>query len=164
MGRDPQGLRVSDQQREQVAQAIRDHYAAGRLNEEELTERVTAAYAARTDSDLAEVVKDLPALPPSPQQQKAELRQRRSDLQTRLFQEAGGGVIAFGVCTAIWVANGANGSFWPIWVALVTLLVLARSAWRLYGPGADLDEVERHLDRRRSKRELEHERRSHRRR
>jgi DUF1707 SHOCT-like domain len=148
---DSSGLRVSDQQREQVAQAIRDHYAAGRLNEEELTERVTAAYSALTESDLAEVVKDLPKLPASPQQQQAELRKRRSDLQSRLFQEAGGGAIAFAVCTAIWAANGAHGSFWPIWVALVTLIVLARSAWRLYGPGADLDEVERHLDRGRSR-------------
>ena len=156
----PDGLRVSDQQREQVAQAIRDHYAAGRLNEEELTERVTAAYAARTDSELAELVKDLPALPPSPYQQKAELRERRKQLQSRLLQEAGGGAIAFGVCTAIWAASGAHGSFWPIWVALVTLIVLARSAWRLYGPGADLDEAERHLDRRSS----HHERHSHRRR
>jgi hypothetical protein len=157
---DSSGLRVSDQQREQVAQAIRDHYAAGRLNEEELTERVTAAYSALTESDLAEVVKDLPKLPASPQQQKAELRKRRSDLQSRLFQEAGGGAVAFAVCTAIWAANGAHGSFWPIWVALLTLIVLARSAWRLYGPGADLDEVERHLDRRRSR----EERHSHRRR
>ena len=156
----PEGLRVSDQQREQVAQAIRDHYASGRLNEEELTQRVTAAYAARTDSDLAELVKDLPALPPSPLQQKAELRKRRSELQSRLFQEAGGGAIAFAVCTAIWAASGAHGSFWPLWVGLVTLVVLARSAWRLYGPGADLDEVERHLDRRSS----HHERHSHRRR
>ena len=157
---DPSGLRASDQQRDQTAQAIRDHYAAGRLNEEELTERVTAAYAARTESDLAELVKDLPKLPASPQQQKAELRERRSDLQRRILQEAGGGAVAFGVCTAVWLASGAHGSFWPIWVALLTLIVLARSAWRLYGPGADLDEVERHLDRRRSN----HERHSHRRR
>ena len=157
---DSSGLRVSDQQREQVVQAIRDHYAAGRLNEEELTERVTAAYAARTESDLAELVRDLPKLPASPQQQKAELRKRRADLQRRILQEAGGGAVAFGVCTAMWLASGAHGSFWPIWVALLTLIVLARSAWRLYGPGADLDEVQRHLDRRRS----HDERHSHRRR
>ena len=157
---DSSGLRVSDQQREQVVQAIRDHYAAGRLNEEELTERVTAAYAARTESDLAELVRDLPKLPASPQQQKAELRKRRADLQRRILQEAGGGAVAFGVGTAVWLASGAHGSFWPIWVALLTLIVLARSAWRLYGPGADLDEVQRHLDRRRS----HDERHSHRRR
>lgn len=157
---DSSGLRVSDQQRDQTAQAIRDHYAAGRLNEEELTERVTAAYAARTESDLAELVKDLPKLPASPQQQKAELRERRGELQRRILQEAGGGAVAFGVCTALWLASGAHGSFWPIWVALLTVIVLARSAWRLYGPGADLDEVERHLDRRRS----HQERHTHRRR
>jgi hypothetical protein len=156
---EPSGLRVSDQQREQVAQAIREHYASGRLNEDELTERVTAAYAARTESDLAELVKDLPALPPSPLQQKVELRKRRSELQKRLLQEAGGGAISFAVCVGIWAASGAQGSFWPIWVALVTVIVVARSAWRLYGPGADLDELERDLDERRS-----HLRHTHRRR
>ena len=50
---EPAGLRVSDQQREQTAQAIREHYAAGRLTEDELNERLQAALQARTNANLA---------------------------------------------------------------------------------------------------------------
>src|SRR5436853_23129 len=35
-------VRVSDEQRERAAQEIREHFAAGRLTEEELSERVDA--------------------------------------------------------------------------------------------------------------------------
>ena len=37
---------------------------------------------------------------------------------------------------AVWAATGADGSFWPIWVFLVSGLRLVRDAWRLLGPGA----------------------------
>jgi hypothetical protein len=45
---DPGDVRVSDDERERVAREIREHYAAGRLDDNELNERVEAAYAART--------------------------------------------------------------------------------------------------------------------
>jgi Domain of unknown function (DUF1707) len=164
---DPQGLRVSDQQREQAAQAIREHFAAGRLTEDELNERVQAALQARTDSELAALMKDLPALPVSQRERQAELAQRRARLQRRVLQEVGGGVVVFAVCTAIWLASGAHGQFWPIWVALVAVLALARSSWRLYGPAPDLEQVERDLDRRQrshgDRRSERYRRRSHRR-
>ena len=41
-------LRVSDEQRERVAVALREHCAAGRLTLEELSERLDEAYRART--------------------------------------------------------------------------------------------------------------------
>jgi Domain of unknown function (DUF1707) len=164
---EPSGLRVSDQQREQTAQAIRDHFAAGRLTEDELNERLQGALQARTDSDLAALLSDLPALPITPRERKAQLAQRRGELRRRVLQEAGGGVALFAVCTVIWLASGAHGQFWPIWVALVTVLALARSTWRLYGPDPQLDEVERDLERRHRRDERHRERsdrRSHRRR
>jgi Domain of unknown function (DUF1707) len=161
---EPSGLRVSDQQRDQTAQAIREHFAAGRLTEDELNERLQAALQARTDADLAALVKDLPALPISPRERKAELAQRRGELRRRLLQEAGGGVVVFAVCTAIWLGSGAHGQFWPVWVALVTVLALARSTWRLYGPAPDPDHVERELDsRQRRHQERRAGRHSHRR-
>lgn len=143
-------LRVSDQQRERAAQELREHFAAGRLTEEELSERVDAAYAARTEQQLRELLADLPRLPLSPQQQKAALAQRRSQLQRRLIQEVGGGIVLFVVCVVVWAASGANGQFWPIWVAVVALIPLIRNGWRLYGPAPQLDRVERELDRRAS--------------
>lgn len=142
------GYRASDQQREETAQQLREHFAAGRLSHEELDERVQQAYAARTEQQLRQLLSDLPGLPATPQQQKAELVARRSQLQRRLFQELGGGVALFVVCVVVWVASGAQGQFWPIWVALVVLIPLLRNGWRMYGPSPQLDRVERELDRR----------------
>lgn len=53
-------LRVSDADRDQVAHVLGEHAAAGRLTPAELETRLTRAYAARTDGDLAELVRDLP--------------------------------------------------------------------------------------------------------
>jgi hypothetical protein len=64
------------------------------------------------------------------------------------MQEAGGGVIAFLVCSGIWIASGAHGQFWPIWVALVVVIALLRNGWNLYGPAPQLDRVEDQLARR----------------
>lgn len=143
---DSSDLRVSDQQRERAAQEIREHYAAGRLTDEELSERVQAAYGARTERELRALTADLPKLPATPAQQKAELAQRRRQLQRRLLQETGGGAALFVLCTLIWLASGAQGQFWPVWVALVALIPLLRNGWRLYGPAPQLDRVERELE------------------
>jgi Domain of unknown function (DUF1707) len=148
---DDADLRASDQQRERAAEEIREHYAAGRLTDEELDARVQAAYGARTEGDLKALLADLPKLPASPAQQKAELVQRRRQLQRRLLQEAGGGSSAFVICTAIWLGSGASGFFWPIFVALATLIPLVRNAWALYGPAPELDRVERELESRRGR-------------
>lgn len=142
------GYRASDQQREETAQLLREHFAAGRLSQDELDERVQQAYAARSEQQLRRLLSDLPGLPATPQQQRAELAVRRSQLQRRLMQEMGGGVALFVVCVVVWLASGAQGQFWPIWVALVVLIPLLRNGWRLYGPAPQLDRVERELDRR----------------
>jgi hypothetical protein len=143
------GLRVSDEQRERAAQEIREHFAAGRLTEEELSERVQGAYAARTDNELADLVADLPKLPVSRRQQKAEIAERRRELQRRLLQQSGGGLVPFVVCAVVWAASGAHSPFWPAWVLLIVVIPLVRNGWRLYGPAPELDRVERELERRR---------------
>jgi hypothetical protein len=73
-----QDLRVSDEQRERAVQDIREHFAAGRLTEDELSDRVEAAYAAQTQRELAWQLADLPRLPATRAQQKAELAARRN--------------------------------------------------------------------------------------
>ncbi len=142
-------LRLSDEQREQAVQELREHYAAGRLSDEELSERVQAAYSARTEAQLRTLRADLPKLPASPEQQRAELRERRAGLQRRILQEAGGGATLFLICTVVWIAAGAHGQFWPIWIALVAVLPLIRTGWQLYGPAPDLDQAEADLARHR---------------
>ena len=145
---DTSSLRVSDQDREEAARQIREHYAAGRLSEDELNERLEAVYGSRTEADLAAVRADLPALPATRAAGLTELRARRSQLQRRLLQQSGGGVALVALCTAIWLIDGANGQFWPVWVMIVVLIPLLRNGWRLYGPAPDLDRVEAELERR----------------
>jgi hypothetical protein len=116
---DPADLRLSDEQREQAARELREHFAAGRLSEEELSDRVQGVYRAQTEAQLRALQADLPKLPATPQQRRAELAERRAVLQRRLLQESGGGLVLFLVCTGVWIASGAHGQFWPIWVALV---------------------------------------------
>jgi hypothetical protein len=53
-------MRVSDADREAVTAKLRDHYAEGRLNSDELDERVTAALHAKTYGDLRALTTDLP--------------------------------------------------------------------------------------------------------
>lgn len=53
-------LRVSDADREQVARVLGEHAVAGRLTPAELEQRLDRAYAARTDGELTELVRDLP--------------------------------------------------------------------------------------------------------
>ena len=142
-------LRASDEQRERAAQEIREHFAAGRLTDEELSDRVQAAYSARTEHDLTQLLSDLPKLPATPAQQKAEIGARRRQLQRRLLQETGGGAALFLLCTVIWLVSGAHGQFWPMWLAVVVLIPLMRNGWRLYGPAPELDRVERELEARR---------------
>jgi hypothetical protein len=133
-------LRASDAQRDSAAAEIREHYAAGRLSDDELTERLDAVYQARTQGELRELRRDLPALPGDAGTEVAERRRR---LRGELIQETGASLVPFFICTAIWLFSGGNGTFWPIWVSLIAIIPLVRNGWALYGPGADLDEYER---------------------
>lgn len=54
-------LRASDADRERIAEILRDAYAEGRLTMEEHSERIEAAYAARTFGELVPLTRDLPA-------------------------------------------------------------------------------------------------------
>jgi hypothetical protein len=156
---DHSDLRASDEQRDRAAQEIREHFAAGRLTDEELSERVHAAYSARTERELSALLADLPKLPATRAQQKAELVERRAYLQRRLLQQTGGGLGVFVVCTVIWAVSGGHdhGQFWPIWVLLVVLIPLLRNGWRLYGPAPELDRVERELDKHRHRDQIRNE-------
>jgi hypothetical protein len=155
---DSSGLRVSDSEREQLAGELREHMLAGRLSSEEFEERVAKAYRARTRAQLDELKTDLPMGMVS---FEGELAKRKAKLRRRLIQEGGGAVGLSGVSVAIWLASGADGSFWPIWVILATLLPLIRNAWRLIGPDPDLESVEAHLESRRAHRLEREQRRGH---
>ncbi len=66
-------LRVGDAERQQAVAALGEHFAAGRLDQDEYDTRVQAAYGSRTRVDLQGLFGDLPEpapfrpLPPRPQ-------------------------------------------------------------------------------------------------
>jgi hypothetical protein len=159
-------LRVADADRERAAEALRSHYAAGRLEAEELEERLQRAYAAHTEGDLWALFGDLPEphmagagaegsnpgiasarSPVVPTTGRAvPFRARRVQLQRRVQQRAGGGLGAFALATGVWALTG-SGYFWPVWVLVLVAISTASSMWHLWGPAPDLDRVERELAR-----------------
>jgi DUF1707 SHOCT-like domain len=139
-------LRASDADREQLAGELRAHAVAGRIDTDELEERVQAAYSARTLGDLDELRRDLPV---TPEQMALAVRERRSQLVRRTIQETGGSLGLFAVCTAIWIGSGASGFFWPLFVVIGVIGLLLRNCWDLYGPAADLDAAEARLEQKR---------------
>jgi hypothetical protein len=62
-GADPTRLRISDTERHQVAEILREAAGEGRLDMDELDQRLEATYAARTYADLVPITLDLPAHP-----------------------------------------------------------------------------------------------------
>src|SRR6187402_1119782 len=62
-GADPAQLRISDSERHQVAEILREAAGEGRLDMDELDQRLEATYAARTYADLVPITLDLPAHP-----------------------------------------------------------------------------------------------------
>jgi hypothetical protein len=64
VGHDPTQLRVSDEDRHKVAEILREAAGEGRIDFEELDERLEATYAAKTYADLVPITVDLPAHAP----------------------------------------------------------------------------------------------------
>ena len=101
-------IRPSEHARNRAGAALREHYAAGRLDEVELERRVELAYSAQTRGDLKALFRDLPWDPRS--------RDRREGFwtfQRNLFRAHG--VTYVGVnagLVGVWAATG-EGQFWP---------------------------------------------------
>ena len=101
-------MRPSDEARERAAEALRAHYAEGRLDDAELERRVELAYAARTRADLKALFRDLPWDPRSRDRRDGFWRFQRSMLRTHAAAYVGvnGGLVG------IWALTG-GGEFWP---------------------------------------------------
>ena len=117
--RDP-GLRASDAEREAAANALREHGAAGRLDVEELEQRVGAAYAARTHGELQALTRDLPVVERPRQHGQPTAAHgrhaRRHDAGLHAIHDGGWhAFLAVSVLLiGIWALTGA-GYFWPVW-------------------------------------------------
>ena len=109
---------ASDADREAVASRLRTAAGEGRLDPDELEQRVAAAYGARTVGELARLTTDLPVpLAPRPP--------ARAHLATPAVRERlAAFIVANTVCIAVWLFAGGGGDFWPRWVLLVTGVAL----------------------------------------
>ena len=131
MTQDP-ALRAGDADRDRVADSLREHFAAGRLTQDELQERLDATYAARTFGDLDPVLADLPALrssrsapaspaPASRPQRVERVPGRRQGVDKALRANWAAWVTAVSVNIVIWllvsITGGELAYFWPMWVA-----------------------------------------------
>jgi uncharacterized protein DUF1707/2TM domain-containing protein len=120
--------RVSDAEREKLAQTLREHAAQGRLSVDELSERLDRAYAARTEGELSALIADLPSVPP------------RGRVGGPALQGELAAYVAVNLMLiVIWAVTGA-GYFWPIWpllgwgIGLVTGIRGIGPCRRLYRP------------------------------
>jgi hypothetical protein len=129
----PLDLRASDAEREAVIDQLRDHAAAGRLDTDELAERLEEAYGARTRGDLARVLRELPQPEPD---LSAE---RRARARKSLYASLGSYVSTTAVLVGIWALSG-SGSFWPGWIMLFWGIALVGQAWHAFGPYAGEEE------------------------
>jgi hypothetical protein len=59
-------IRVSDADRDRVTARLRENFAEGRLTQDELDERISAALNAKTFGDLRPLMADLPGPVPAP--------------------------------------------------------------------------------------------------
>jgi len=123
------GIRASDEDRSQIAAALGEHYAAGRLTLEEFQERLDKLYAATTLGELDHLMTDLPGTDLS------RLPQRRAPGPVQV--PAGGAVLARRaawrfwlvvsvVAFVIWLLGGASDGLWFLWAAVALALLILR--------------------------------------
>jgi hypothetical protein len=124
-------LRVSDLDRDRVAGELREHFAAGRISDTELSERLDGAYAARTTTELEAQRADLPSA-----DALAVLATPRELARRRVYHDVGAVALIDVGAVAVWLLTGANASFWPQWVIVASAFRLAFDGRRLLGPGA----------------------------
>ena len=135
-------VRASDDEREAAVDSLRHHYAVGRLESDELEERIELAYDAKTRGDLDAVFVDLPSDRGRRARERARAANRhawRSHLTSYLAVNGG--------LTGLWAVTG-GGEFWPGWsIAFWGMFV----GWH----GLAARAVARRLDRPRGSRSLD---------
>ncbi len=129
-------IRASDADRDRVATLLREHHAAGRLDADEVQERIDKALTAKTLGDLDALLADLPhidlhRLPhesmsrgaPGPLQPRP-----RSPLESADARAAVAGAATIAAIIAAYVVAGVVFGIWwiPWWLVVVIPVILIR--------------------------------------
>jgi hypothetical protein len=129
-------LRASDADRDRVIAELSKHFQAGRLTAEELDERSGQALRARTGSDLAVLLADLPPGPSRTDSPPAAPAPPAGPRQPSGLPMARIAVLAVVAAVAIVVASGASHGHHSLAILAPVLIVvfiarrLAGGAWR----------------------------------
>ena len=117
---DPQAglpdMRISDADRQEMADILGRHFADGRLDEAEFHERLNRAMAARTQSQLGGLLDDLPRLGGDPEPVPAPVPARPRRRRAR-------GLVLLAALLAVLVVSTLNAVLWPTHVPWLLLLI-----------------------------------------
>ena len=107
-------IRASDQDRDSAAVFLSEAYAVGRLSRDELDDRATAAYSAKTQGELRDLTADLPCpvartdLPSesvtSPRMRQTASRRPAGEMIWILEFALAAGLAGLAIPPAVWVA------------------------------------------------------------
>jgi hypothetical protein len=114
-------LRASDADRDAVAERLRHAAVEGRIEPDELEDRLHAALRARTYGDLRRLLSDLPAKPMAWERRKADVL----PVARTAFAVALRVAIALVVVTVALVAVAVMAAWWMLW-AVVWLALCGR--------------------------------------
>jgi Domain of unknown function (DUF1707) len=125
-------LRASDEERDHTASQLREHHAVGRLSSDEFSERLDAAFKAKTVGELDHLLRDLPKIdlyrlsdaPLTRQPKQAQPARRGGSGEWRAAWTSWFTVSL--LCVFIWAATG-HGYPWWLWVAGPWGVVMAGS-------------------------------------
>jgi hypothetical protein len=120
-------LRVSDAERNEVADLLARHYGDGRLTQDEFNERVDRAMNATTQSDLSGLFDDLPGLGGA--QEPARKPRPRGGHRPLLY-------LALIVAVLIVAGHGVWWLFMPHWLSVLLLIAVGVYVIRAIERGA----------------------------
>ena len=121
---EPSGdLRASDAERERVAEALRRHHVDGRIDTDELQERLERCYAARTGGELAALLADLPGEAP-PRRPYPPAGRTRWPLAAAVL------IVLLAFATVGAVAHGHHPGPFPFLAVLLLLKLAWGGPWR----------------------------------
>jgi hypothetical protein len=119
-------VRIGNAERDRAADLLGEHFRAGRLDVHEYDERITAAYAAKTDDDLAPLFADLPRTGSSSPQKRPSVEPARGYAPVPLLVLRGVALAILGLVAVGLVITSAP-------FVLIGLLIWLKVSGRMWG-------------------------------